>query len=96
MQNNVVFIDKYNQVPRILNPIVQCLKHLEKYVVKDPKLVKYVHERYENVEDAKKTIVHSFFRGAFDGSGGENFFEAGKHINGRMDTRTSHAFSLCS
>mmetsp|Transcript_3388 Transcript_3388/g.4546 ORF Transcript_3388/g.4546 Transcript_3388/m.4546 type:complete len:310 (+) Transcript_3388:3-932(+) len=82
--NAFVFIDKYNQVPRILNPIVNCLKHLDKFVAKDPSLLDYVKEKFGGIEEAKKTIVHSFFRGAFDGSGGENFFEAGSCIDGRL------------
>mmetsp|Transcript_23176 Transcript_23176/g.34878 ORF Transcript_23176/g.34878 Transcript_23176/m.34878 type:complete len:89 (+) Transcript_23176:371-637(+) len=32
----------------------------------------------------KKDILYDFFRSAFDGSGGDNFFEAGSCIDGRL------------
>ena len=33
---------------------------------------------YGGIEKAKKDILHDFFTHAFDGSGGDNFFDAGK------------------
>lgn len=82
--NALMFIDKYNQVPRILNPIVQCLKNLDKFVAKNKGLSQYVEEGYGDIEGCKKTILQSFFREGFDGSGGDNFFEAGSCIDGRL------------
>lgn len=82
--NALMFIDKYNQVPRILNPIVQCLKNLDTFVAENDGLLKYVEETYGSLEECKKTILHSFFRKGFDGSGGDNFFEAGSCIDGRL------------
>jgi len=82
--NALVFIDKYNQVPRILNPIVQCLKYIRNILVKDAALVRLVEQKYGGIEDAINTILHDFFRRAFDGSGADNFFEAGSCIDGRL------------
>jgi len=82
--NALVFIDKYNQVPRILNPIVQCLKYIRNILVKDQALVEMVDEKFGGVKNAEKTILHDFFRKAFDGSGADNFFEAGSCIDGRL------------
>ena len=32
---------------------------------------------YGGIDKAKKDILHDFFTHAFDGSGGDNFFDAG-------------------
>jgi len=82
--NALVFIDKYNQVPRILNPIVMCIRYIENHLVKDKTLVKLVEKKYGSIQSAIQKILHDFFRHGFDGSGAENFFEAGSCIDGRM------------
>eukprot|EP00924_Labyrinthula_sp_SR-Ha-C_P015663 maker-scaffold_4-snap-gene-6.2-mRNA-1 protein AED:0.03 eAED:0.03 QI:229/1/1/1/1/1/6/319/595 len=82
--NAFMFIDKYNQVPRILNPIVLCLKNLDSFVAKDQGLMRIVKIKYGSIQNVKKVILRSFFREAFDGSGGDNFFEAGSCIDGRL------------
>mmetsp|Transcript_6230 Transcript_6230/g.9842 ORF Transcript_6230/g.9842 Transcript_6230/m.9842 type:complete len:544 (+) Transcript_6230:128-1759(+) len=82
--NSLVFIDKYNQVPRVLNPIVQCLKYTSNALPKDQALTTLVQQKYGSIENAQRAILHDFFRHAFDGSGADNFFEAGSCIDGRL------------
>ena len=81
--NALMFIDKYNQVSRILNPIVQAVKLVDPHwecVHAGP----YLRKAYTSALEAKKTVLADFFRGAFDGSGADNFFEAGSCIDGRL------------
>eukprot|EP00656_Telonema_subtile_P010596 TRINITY_DN15136_c0_g1_i5.p1 TRINITY_DN15136_c0_g1~~TRINITY_DN15136_c0_g1_i5.p1 ORF type:complete len:409 (-),score=97.92 TRINITY_DN15136_c0_g1_i5:186-1412(-) len=82
--NALMFIDKYNQVPRILNPIISTLEYVESTLVKDPDLLAYIDETFGGPEKLRKTILCDFFRLGFDGSGADNFFEAGSCIDGRL------------
>ena len=81
--NALLFIDKYNQVSRILNPIDQCLRNINLHM-KNPGLNKYITETWGGAEQAKRAILQDFFRYGFDGSGADNFFEAGSCIDGRL------------
>ena len=82
--NALLFIDKYNQVSRILNPIDQCLRHVDIFYKKDKGLRKYIDATWGNAAGAKMAILRDFFRFGFDGSGADNFFEAGSCIDGRL------------
>jgi len=72
--NALMFIDKYNQVSRILNPVVLCIEKIDD-IIEDKKIQKYI-ELFGGPEKLKKDILSDFFRHAFDGSGADNFFEA--------------------
>ncbi|PRW60318.1 hypothetical protein C2E21_0727 [Chlorella sorokiniana] len=85
------FIDKYTQVPRILNPVVLVLDELPK-LCKDAQIAAYVQSAFGGVEAARKEILLDFFRHAFDGSGADNFFDAGSCIDGRLTS----AWNWCS
>lgn len=89
--NALVFIDKWNQVPRILNPIVQTLRHLDNVVARDEGMSGLVTNALGGVEEAKIRLLHDFFRHGFDGSGGDNFFEAGSCV----DARLTSAWNWC-
>lgn len=89
--NALVFIDKYTQVSRILNPVVQVLKNLETACSENAGLKRYI-EAYGGLEKARKDVLHDFFTHAFDGSGGDNFFDAGSCIDGRLTS----AWHWCS
>jgi hypothetical protein len=89
--NDLVFIDKYTQVPRILGPLVKTLENLETAVADNDGLHRYI-DAYGGIEKAKKDILHDFFTHAFDGSGGDNFFDAGSCIDGRLTS----AWNWCS
>ena len=81
--NALNFIDKYNQVCKILNPIDMALQHIDIHM-KDPGLKEYICSTFGSAEGARMTILADFFRSGFDGSGGDNFFEAGSCIDGRL------------
>jgi hypothetical protein len=89
--NTLVFIDKYTQVPRILGPLVKTLDNIEAAVTENEGLRRYINA-YGGIEKAKKDILHDFFTHAFDGSGGDNFFDAGSCIDGRLTS----AWNWCS
>jgi len=82
--NALTFIDKYNQVPRILNPIVITINMLPRLCRERSSVAQYVKDNYGNIETLSKTILSDFFRHGFDGSGADNFFDAGSCIDGRL------------
>ncbi len=89
--NALTFIDKYTQVPRILAPIVQTLKRIPE-LAKNPKTAAYFDKAFGGVEKLRKDICYDFFRHGFDGSGADNFFDAGSCIDGRLTS----AWNWCS
>lgn len=89
--NALVFIDKYTQVPRILNPLVITLDRVQE-LAEDPQLEYYITQVFGGVERIRKDILRDFFRFAFDGSGADSFFEAGSCIDGRLTS----AWNWCS
>ena len=89
--NTLVFIDKYTQVSRILGPLVKTLENLENACEESEGLKRYMNA-YGGIEKAKKDILQDFFTHAFDGSGGDNFFDAGSCIDGRLTS----AWNWCS
>jgi len=82
--NALMFIDKYTQVPRILNPVALVISSLDDLVKNDDGLREYVERSFGGAERCRKTILCDFFRHAFDGSGADNFFDAGSCIDGRL------------
>ena len=76
--NALLFIDKYMQVPRILTPLVLVLDRLQTSSFGSQQVI--------------MEILRDFFRHAFDGSGADNFFEAGSCIDGRLTS----AWNWCS
>eukprot|EP00540_Astrosyne_radiata_P010705 CAMPEP_0116857942 /NCGR_PEP_ID=MMETSP0418-20121206/20851_1 /TAXON_ID=1158023 /ORGANISM="Astrosyne radiata, Strain 13vi08-1A" /LENGTH=436 /DNA_ID=CAMNT_0004491717 /DNA_START=119 /DNA_END=1429 /DNA_ORIENTATION=- len=90
--NALSFIDKYTQVPRILGPIVACLENLERICEEDDGIKDMVKSGYGGMEKLRKDILHDFFRSAFDGSGADNFYDAGSCIDGRLTS----AWNWCS
>ena len=89
--NTLMFIDKYTQVARILGPLITTLNNLELACDESEGLSRYL-QSYGGIEKAKKDILHDFFTHAFDGSGGDNFFDAGSCIDGRLTS----AWNWCS
>jgi hypothetical protein len=79
-------------VPRILGPIVICLENLEKICEKDAEIEDMINEGFGGLETLRKDILYDFFRSAFDGSGADNFYDAGSCIDGRMTS----AWNWCS
>ena len=77
---------------RILNPILICLDNIAPVIAKNTGLRNYVENSFGGIEELKKSILADFFRYAFDGSGADNFFDAGSCIDGRLTS----AWNWCS
>uniref|UniRef100_A0A6B2L2U4 Non-canonical E2 ubiquitin-conjugating enzyme C-terminal domain-containing protein n=1 Tax=Arcella intermedia TaxID=1963864 RepID=A0A6B2L2U4_9EUKA len=89
--NALVFIDKYTQVPRILVPIVTAIEGVDK-LIKQPTTKQYIDKAFGGADKLKKDILVDFFRFGFDGSGADNFIDAGSCIDGRLTS----AWNWCS
>lgn len=81
--NALQFLDKYTQVARILSPITICLDALPELCQND-KTAAYIDQVFGGVEKCRKDMLLDFFKSAFDGSGADNFFDAGSCIDGRL------------
>ena len=92
--NALLFIDKYTQVPRILGPLVHVLDRIDALCggssgegssnSSSEAVKRFVRETYGSPLAARRAILGDFFRRAFDGSGADNFFDAGSCIDGRL------------
>jgi len=89
--NALMFIDKYTQISRILNPIITTLRNSAE-LMKSPQLRDYIVDKFGSLENCRKQILWDFFKYAFDGSGADNFFDAGSCIDGRLTS----AWHWCS
>lgn len=90
--NTLMFIDKYTQVPRILTPIILCLQKIDDLYNSTEAMQNYITNEFGGVHKLKIMITSDFFRHGFDGSGGDNFNEAGSCIDGRLTS----AWNWCS
>jgi len=90
--NAMVFIDKYSQVPRIINPIVKIIEEIERLNNNNEELRDYFDSRWGGYEKLIIFILRDFFKHGFDGSGADNFFDAGSCIDGRLTS----AWNWCS
>jgi len=77
--NALIFIDKYNQVSRILTPIVTCIRELDRLYAQ-PDLRRWIDKCFGGLETLRLDILTDFFRHAFDGSGDDG----GSCIDGRL------------
>ncbi|PVF99965.1 hypothetical protein CPB86DRAFT_730240 [Serendipita vermifera] len=77
------FLDKYTQVYRITLPICNTLSKIPD-LMKKPSLKKFVEMEFGSEEDLMVEILGDFFRHGFNGSGADNFFDAGSCIDGRL------------
>lgn len=89
--NALLFIDKYTQIYRILLPICNTLQQISSISAK-PALKSYIEDEFGSEENLAKEILGDFFRHGFDGSGADNFFDAGSCIDGRLTS----AWNWCS
>ena len=85
--------DKYSQIYRILLPICNTLSRIGE-LVKSPALKSYIEDEYRSVDNLYKEILGDFFRHGFDGSGADNFFDAGSCIDGRLTSAWNWCPSL--
>ncbi|KAJ3740991.1 hypothetical protein DFH05DRAFT_1580352 [Lentinula detonsa] len=89
--NALLFIDKYTQIYRILLPICNTLSQIPNLMEK-PALRSYIEDDFGSAENLMKEILSDFFRHGFDGSGADNFYDAGSCIDGRLTS----AWNWCS
>jgi len=90
--NALMFIDKYSQVEHILHPILSTLSSLEQLIQDDEALNAWMQATYGGLTELQVAILQDFFRFGFDGSGADNFFDAGSCIDGRLTS----AWNWCS
>ena len=90
--NALLFIDKYTQIYRILLPICNTLQQIPGLAQGSPAIASYIEDEFGSVEGAQREILSDFFRHGFDGSGADNFFDAGSCIDGRLTS----AWNWCS
>ena len=90
--NALMFIDKYIQVPRILGPVTLCLDKIPELYCSSPAMKQHIDTSFGGCDALIKTILVDFFRHAFDGSGADNFYDAGSCIDGRLTS----AWNWCS
>lgn len=81
--NALMFIDKYTQIYRILLPICNTLSQISLLAAK-PALRSYIDDEFGSPENLTLEILCDFFRHGFDGSGADNFYDAGSCIDGRL------------
>ena len=79
-------------MPRIIAPVVRTLDALPALAKNDAAISAYIDAAFGGVEAARKAILADFCRHAFDGSGADNFFDAGSCVDGRMTS----AWAWCS
>jgi len=91
--NALMFIDKYTQIYRILLPICTTLLQVPSLAAK-PALRSYIDDEFGSVENLVLEILGDFFRHGFDGSGADNFFDAGSCIDGRLTSAWNWCASL--
>ncbi|KAK1933326.1 hypothetical protein X943_003140 [Babesia divergens] len=90
--NSFMFIDKYTQIPRILTPIVSCIEKIPELYKSTSAMKVYIDTQFGGPKNLKMIILTDFFRHAFDGSGADNFNDAGSCIDGRLTS----AWNWCS
>eukprot|EP00912_Choanoflagellata_sp_UC4_P002375 UC4_evm1s1496 len=104
--NALMFIDKYAQVSRILYPVCQVLGEIKKLSEDKANIQYYITTAFGSIDNLKMAILSDFFTHAFDGSGADNFFDAGSCIDGRLTSAWNwcnsldskpyyHIFNLC-
>lgn len=77
--NALIFIDKYTQIPRFLNPLVTFLQSLPE-LCQDRRVATYVEEQFGSLHNLKMTVLADYFKHGFDGSGDDG----GSCIDGRL------------
>jgi len=90
--NSFTFLDKYTQVSRILSPLALVVESIPKLLREHPALQEYIKVQFGTSENLVIEILRDFFRHGFDGSGADNFFDAGSCIDGRLTS----AWEWCS
>ena len=67
-----------------MNPLVRVLEEIPKMAAAQDNVREYLESTFNGADECVKIICLDFFRHAFDGSGADNFFDAGSCIDGRL------------
>lgn len=78
--NALVFIDKYTQIPRFLRPIVDFCDGVSDMCAADPRIARYVEDRFGSERELELAVLKDYFKHGFDGSGDDG----GSCIDGRL------------
>lgn len=81
--NSLMFIDKYTQIQRMINPVIITIDQLNE-IYKDKGLKNYIDTNFKSLENCKKIILLDLFKFGYDGSGAETFNSAGSCLDGRL------------
>ena len=65
---------------------------MEQLCSQDEGIKNMITTGFGGLEKLRKDILYDFFRSAFDGSGADNFYDAGSCIDGRLTS----AWNWCS
>jgi Protein of unknown function (DUF2009) len=97
--NALFFIEKYCSISRILGPIAHTIKFLSENSASSPlerwpPVQDFIKKSYGTVENCKLAILSDFFKHGFDGSGADNYFDAGSCIDGRLTSAWNWSNSI--
>ena len=74
------------------HPLIRSFHHGPRVLTESLLLFPFYTPGYGGLKKLRLDILHDFFRSAFDGSGAENFYDAGSCIDGRLTS----AWNWCS
>eukprot|EP00816_Leptocylindrus_hargravesii_P007364 CAMPEP_0196805074 /NCGR_PEP_ID=MMETSP1362-20130617/4798_1 /TAXON_ID=163516 /ORGANISM="Leptocylindrus danicus, Strain CCMP1856" /LENGTH=637 /DNA_ID=CAMNT_0042177751 /DNA_START=86 /DNA_END=1999 /DNA_ORIENTATION=+ len=77
--NALIFIDKYTQIPRFLQPIVSFIDSIPK-LCEDQHVADYIEDEFGGERRLKMYVLKDYFKHGFDGSGDDG----GSCIDGRL------------
>jgi Protein of unknown function (DUF2009) len=77
--NALIFIDKYTQIPRFLNPLVAFLRSPPE-LCQDERIAAYIKAQFGSQRQLLLTVLCDYFKHGFDGSGDDG----GSCIDGRL------------
>jgi len=77
--NALIFIDKYTQIPRFLQPIVSFIDSIPK-LCEDQHVADYIEDEFGGERRLKMLVLSDYFKHGFDGSGDDG----GSCIDGRL------------
>uniref|UniRef100_A0A7S1PI57 Non-canonical E2 ubiquitin-conjugating enzyme C-terminal domain-containing protein n=1 Tax=Percolomonas cosmopolitus TaxID=63605 RepID=A0A7S1PI57_9EUKA len=78
--NALVFIDKYRQIPGIVNPVLLTVGRIPKVYEENEGIRQFIDSSFGSPEKLRKEILRDYFRHGFDGSGSNG----GSCIDGRL------------
>ena len=93
-----MFFIHFNPVPPppslFQNPVVLTVEALPRLAAADGKFADYVASMFGSVDGAAQAILRDFYAHGFDGSGADNFFDAGSCVDGRLTSAWNWAQNI--